>query len=527
MNTSQRRAAAVRVAGLVLAAGAARAGAADTVIGTNNRVPLWDQHHDYRAQMGNRLTDIRKADDTGWVRYADLAGDPRTFWEKDKPWVRADLAAGSRGAGFTAAHYYQAGPPLSGWAGGVNHCAPTSYGMMHEWMRTTKLDKLQNYGGEQQTIEAYAMAADTNDINYSIRAATSSGTSWVGQVVHAGTYTDDAMNSANAAISAVPAYAKDAGPKVKAFTWGKGAYKSAIKDDGRPMILNYWDVAGNLGHTVVAVGYDDDNVIVKDPWDATQRKKAFNKITDVDARWSVQLGDPVPTGFDSDWGGAGMMTLVKPDYGDCPSIYEPSEPLQARHRDALGLWLGRGVSGEIGLTDAGDDDDGIPNAGDRDAFDDGASFRWNPDGSGFADISVTMRDWTREADPGVDGPDAYGHAAADPNMYLSVWADVNHTGSWATATAVLSNSIVGQITENGSGALSEFLVNGLALPASDDGQPYWVRVRLSRENGLGAYGATEYGEVEDYFVPAPGPASLLGLGLLTAAKRRRSTNARG
>lgn len=511
-------------AAVLAAAGGARA--ADTLIPTNASVPLWNQKHDYRGQMDDRLTDIRTADGTGWVKYKDLAADPRTYWEKGKPWVRTDLAAGDRGAGFAASHYFEAGPPTAGWAGGVNHCAPTSYGMMHEWMRATKLKKLENFGGEVKTIEAFAMAADTNDINYSIRASTLSGTSYVNQVVHAGTYTDDAMNAGNAAIRAVPEYAKAAGPAIKAFTWGKGAYQAAIKDDKRPMVLNYWDVAGNLGHTVVAVGYDDDSVIVKDPWDGSQKKKAFDKISSVDARWGVQLGDPSPTGFDGNWGGMGMMTMVKPDYGDAPSIYEPSEPRQARHRDALGMWLGTGVSGEIGLTDAEDDDDGVANAGDRDAFDDGAAFRWNADGTGFADISVTMRDWSREASPEIDGPDGFGHAAADANMYLSVWADPAHTWDWDTAVEVLSGVVVGQITEGGTGALTAFLVSGVSLPASSDGEPYWVRVRLSREAGLGAYGATEYGEVEDYLVPAPGSLGLMGVGLLAVMRRRGARAAR-
>lgn len=509
----------------VAGVGAGRAGGAPTVIPTNDNVPSWSQVHDYRRQMDDLATELkyRVGEPAREVvlKYKELGSTDynvrRPYDDKSKtePWLQAEAIGSTSGAVFTNTQYFFDGTPIEGLAAGDLHCSPTAYGMTHEWMRTTKLKKLKDYGGEQKTIEAFAWASDTNDINPDGPTASRNSN---GRVDLATTRADGILSANKIIRDSDEAYAKDGGPKLKAFKWSSDAQKLGT-DAGRPVLLSYGNKDEKIGHIVVGVGYDGDKAIVKDPATGMQITKAFSEMRDLDAHWADNLGSE-PTGFDETWDRMGMQILTMPDYGDGPSTYETSEPRQARHRDQFAQWLGGRVTGEVSPFDAGDDEDGVANAGDRDGGDDGARFRWNADGTGFADITVTTRDWVREADPEIDGPDGYGHAAADPNLYLSVWADPMHTGSWDTAVALLSGEIVGRITENGTGALAEILISGLAMPASSDGEPYWVRVRLSREAGLGAYGATEYGEVEDYRVPTPGVLTVIGMAAGLGARRR-------
>lgn len=485
-------------------------------------MPTYGQHHDFRSTYDDRLTDIRNAGDTAWVKYKDLAADTRVRVVGNK--FEAHLGPTQPGRDFADADYYTTDAALydtrENLAGGSWHCAPTSASMVYDWFRGEKLKKLANRGNEKATIDYFARAADTNDYSYDIAAYDSQG--------HFGTDRSAIWNALNTAVTSSHAdYAKAAGPRVKNYTYAQGAYTTAIDKD-RALMLHYRGTAGTAGgHVVAGFGYQAFGTgphppgtvfgpRVIDPWDKQTKLKGWDTMTGAIASVEYATGNPRTTTFDSDWGDTMMAATAIPDYGDAPYQFEDNDLMSsskpaASHRDNYAQWLGRGVSGETNKFDALDDEDGVANttfAQPNMDSDDGASFLYNADGSVLATVISTKCDFSRDLD----------NLAAPTGLFLSVFADNDRDFDFRTGFAI--TFALGDLSFNGTGALEEILTN-VALPGAADGGQFWVRFRLSRDANCDAYGLSEYGEVEDYLVPTPGGTALFSIGAVLASRRRR------
>ena len=247
--------------------------------------------------------------------------------------------------------------------------------MYVEWARQTILTRLDDRGGEFQSIDDFAKASDTNDYSFTIGVTPNQ--------VHLGAFRPDIIAAANAYADASSIFYGSTTFSKWNFT--PEAYRQII-NRGRAMVLYY----GNLdpvtmmqisGHVVVGVGYDPDTteIIVRDPWEGIgERRHNWNTIQQLggpnagaaDIPYGGGISDPNSAMFDADWIGTRFDLFEIPDYGDATSEYLFGAS-EASNRSGLREWLGTNVSSEIDPFDLIDDEDGVANINNGDLFDDG------------------------------------------------------------------------------------------------------------------------------------------------------------
>lgn len=486
---------------------------------TEDKVPTWNQIHDYRDTYDNRLTNIVAPGGGSYLNYSQLAADARTFFPRGgtvmMPGGRRPLVfvnpANPRDK-FNANDYYDAAN--AGWnlAGGGWHCAPTSTAMYVEWARQTILTRLDNRGGEVKSIDDFAKAADTNDYDYNI--------SNTDNQLHFGTYRGPMIDAANK-------YADDSSilydnKTFRAWNYTANGYRQII-NRGNAMVLYYSNIdpvtmQANGGHVVVGVGYDDatNEAILRDPWEGRgDQRKNFNNIQQLGGgggggEIAYGAAPHSLTSDDANWVGARMNLFEVPDYGDAPSPYLSGPMKTAFNRSGLREWLGASISGEIDPLQAQDDQDGVANVNNNDS-DDGILFGTPFDRGQLASGSAIL---SSISDMSVD---TEFNTETAPTLYLQAWIDWNLDTTWSPdelmVALTLGADFMGSINLNFS-----FLV-----PQVPDGE-YWARFRLTRGETPGPYGEALFGEIEDYqitVIPEPSAAALLLLSPLTLLRRPR------
>jgi hypothetical protein len=475
---------------------------AQTYVNNRHQVPLWNQHHDFRTGGGgvtypyngvaSSIPVAGGNNATGpFVTYDMLAADGRARWI-----LNADGSQSSRyslagtGAVWAAADYYDVTQTNADIAGGSQHCAPASTAMWMEWLRQNALTDLGNRGGEVASIDDFGYEADTN------QRKTPPGNG-IGRL---GTSRAKMIVAANAYVSAhyTGVWNFFFGPKIVAWNYSRNAYTRMIDRSKPPVVfyenLNAMNQGTGYGHVVVGVGYDGANAIVRDPWDATEKSKPFNRIQQLNdglGQDTTYDGEPPSGPFDAEWTRARLEVIDLADFGDAPSAYEPSPSLWAGHQGGDREWLGANVSSEEDPTSPVDDPDGEANAGDHDHFDDGVVF------STFDHVNGVQLEVTVSS-IGDMSLDAAFEDDAPPTLHLAGWIDWNKDFAWDDAERVVEWS--GAADFDGAQALSF----AFPMPPTFDGTT-WARFRLSRgDDPVGPLGFARFGEVEDYSVSSTG-----------------------
>jgi hypothetical protein len=503
------------------------------MIPTANLVPLWNQHDDFRDFYRPRPTDIRTTNDQGQdvaVPYADLtmAALNVRFRPADGPIYQRFAGNPAMSRRIIAGDLYKADRDADGAniAGGGQHCAPTAAGMRLEWARQTVLKDLP-VRTKRQIVDILAESADTNDQN----AAKNNGDN----LGHLGTRRVDLLEAENAYIASVMRYAKPDGPRVKEWKYSKDGYIQMINRN-LPVMLMYKYTDRPAGHAVIGVGYhiaDPDDAtaqftLTKDPYYAQEGFNVFQNITDVDGAGGAQEytlgggdagfppgyhGEPGELGTSVGWQDTRMSVIAKTDYGNAPSSFDPITA-PAGHRDSFGERLGATCTGEIDKFEALDDDDGVANISGYDGGNDGVGFAWAERGQqslALVTVGTTI----------FGGGARYDAMDASKQLYLGAWADFNGDRQWTPDESLFGQFIGGPGTAGW--ALGDSM-HTLALPfvypvnAPDN---IWFRFRLGYGEAVGPTGFTEFGEVEDYLIPAPGVGACIGFGLLMGMGRRR------
>ena len=489
---------------------------AQTFIRNQAQVPRWNQHHDYRNIYQNLTTDMPLANQLGaFVTYSNLAGDPRIFFSPaNSPLYYVNPAAPR--TKFMAIDYYTGNAGGNDLAGGGWHCAPTATGMWMEWLRQNSLTRLANRGGEVASITGFAQDADTNDQNPNIRAFDNVG--------HLGTYRPEMVNAANAYVRNSYSGIINAifGPRIAAWNYSPNAYRQMI-DRNKPPVVFYENLDQNgqptgSGHVVVGVGYDAQNVIVADPWDATTKLHAFNTIRQLGGGgggtlYGAPIVNPPSADFNADWTGTRLHVMEIPDWGDAPYEYLSNRP--TAHVSGLREWLGNNVSGEVDPFNAVDDVDRIANVNNHDRYDDGIKFlNFNLGGQGTIEAIISS----------ISGMslDPLFEQDLPPILNLNGWIDWNNNKVWEESEQILHWESPADFDG------SQTLQFNFDIPTGSKGQ-YWSRFRLDRGQNVGPYGLAQFGEVEDYRVgvAVPEPTSTLSflafgtLGAASTLKRKQ------
>jgi GEVED domain len=496
------------------------ASAAGIVIFTEDKVPRWSQRHDFRNVYNGLASDIPNQAGNGFLTYDQIAADPRTAYHHNAMNVPNGILSANPTAmntPFVANHYFRAGPPTAGLAGGQFHCAPTATAIWVDWARQTKLKRLDNPGAEKTAIEFFADRMDTNDQNPNLNQGNNQ--------IFIGTRRGDNYNAINSFIqNSSIFYTFTALTYVPFNTEG---YHNIIN---RGHAVRVYYTGPSIGHVVVGLGYDDDTneAIVVDPDNAGDvRRKLFNQIQPLPggaAGEGALIGEePFPPDFAGTWADAEMEILHIPDYQDTPSTFSPLLA-PAAHRSTWREWLGPSVSSEVAFTDALDDEDGVANANNMDSHDDGVTLYpalYQAGGSGKVDVQFNTQVLTNETryDP------------ADPStwLHLNGWFDWNGDGQFAQDEQVVDWQGGPGIDGLAAGTGLRSLNFSFNVPNLISTEPYWARFRLSRGEDVGPYGGTEFGEVEDYLVPEPAAiwllvCGVLGLGVAGSKSRRRRSS---
>jgi len=443
----------------ILAFSVPAAAQAQTFINNRDQVPLWNQHHDYRGTYQNLPSAIPDGMG-GFVSYSNLAGDARVFFAPPGGFSYSVNPAPPR-VRFMAADYYSGGAGGADIAGGGQHCFPSSTGMWMEWLRQNSLRNLPNRGGEVPSISGFAQDADTNQQRDQVADG-------IGLI---GTFRNKMITAANAYVRNAYAGALFP-PGIRFWKYTPDAYRQTI-DRNRPPVVMYRNPPpnNNYGHAVVGVGYDNgtNELIVRDPWDATEKRHGLNTIQDLGGGGgNIPFGDnPRSADFDLPWE-ARLMVMEIPNRGSAPYPYE-LEP--AGHLSGLREWLGDGVIPDVDPLDPPQDD--------------GEGIRFlgrNPDGTARLEATISSKsNMVNEDDlPAV--------------LYLNGWIDWNNDGVWDPATEQI-------IHWEGPADFEGSITVTFDYPVPPGVEPpFWARFRLDRGENVGPYGQAEFGEMEDYYL---------------------------
>ncbi|MDX2199898.1 MAG: GEVED domain-containing protein [Phycisphaerae bacterium] len=496
--------------------------AAQTYITNEAQVPGWSQIHDFRGTYNGRATNIETAPGSGtYVTYDNLAADARTFFPRAGtamnpggrlPVVRVNPA--NPRDKFVANDYYN----TTGWAGwnlasGFWHCAPASTAMYIEWAKANILTRLDDRGGEFNSINDFANEADCNDYSFTIDTTANQmhfGTQRAPMIAAANRYADDSSIFYGATT-------------FRAWNYTPAAYRQIV-DRGDAVVLYYGNVdpvtmQQTSGHVVVGVGYDagTQEIIVRDPWTrdgANTRRKNWNNITQLGGGGAGLYyggGDDFPDNppsadFNSDWDGARMALYEIPDYGDAPSSYMSDSNAEAGHLSGYREWLGASVSREVNAFQNTDDEDGVANVNNNDAHDDGVTFvNWTPGQISTVNVSISSI-------AGMSIDTDLGDQDMPAVLNINAWADWNQDSRWTPDEQIVDGSLAADFDG------TQVLTFSFLVPGEATGE-YWLRFRLDRGEDVGAYGFAQFGEVEDYLVPEPSTLVLLALGAIAARRR--------
>ena len=186
--------------------------------------------------------------------------------------------------------------------------------------------------------------------------------------------------------------------------------------------------------------------------------------------------------------------LVAPDYdyGDAPDSYQTlSISNGANHQIIPGVFMGALVDAEP---------DGQPSF--MAVLDDAVGVPDDEDG-----VIFTSKLW-----PGLA---AHVTISASGPGLLNAWLDFNANGTWADPGEQI---FIDQPLVAGPNPLS------FSVPIGASFADTYARFRFSSQAGLPWYGPAPDGEVEDYYVELPEPAtmSVLAIGGVVALRRRRA-----
>jgi hypothetical protein len=274
----------------------------------------WNQNHDFSADFDATLTDLfSDGSEVVQLTYSQLPGaaniwrgaweNPVGVWQRDS--VAYDWVTGPAHDRFPFNN-----ADYNVIRQGIWHCAPTSFGMAHNYWWNNTLNEIS-------TISTFALSMDTDDVNRAMNNGV--------HTLHYGTYIDDQVTG----VSSMAPGAPWPGNYVSGVLWQSlGGANPADRTHlfgeiraGRPTKV------GIEGHATLGVDFDPAaGARVNDPGDGTTKIIAWGDVRNFVSMQPQKLPDLAPGNqvyFSNDNFGTGQANAQAPA-GDAGDVFGSS-----------------------------------------------------------------------------------------------------------------------------------------------------------------------------------------------------------
>ena len=221
-----------------------------TYVDRSNSLPRWSQHQNFAPMYQVRPTDI--LDGGTPVAYQNLPpvenlivnpDSPDEWYVEPQPWPEPDMRD-------------FANSDLDDIQSGDFHCSPTAAAMVIQYWATVRgfsaVGKPAGYPVANYIFDI-SWHMDTNDVNPYIRSGDEKG--------HFATFLDRVNLGMKSYVGV-----RTSSYIVTSTTvgWNEAVYENEIENN-RPVIINLHSTLTNMGHSVVGIGFDTDNIYIVDP----------------------------------------------------------------------------------------------------------------------------------------------------------------------------------------------------------------------------------------------------------------------